>query len=192
MPITFKVAAQTDAALLKNFINEMYATDYEVRPIEKIAQAICNKTEIYILAFDNDECIGFSGASLNNDYYADIVANDVAVVDYIFVKKSRRNISVAYGLISLLLKQLVKMGVMQAIMQVQTFNKQRYFHYALSNKNIIKTATLQSNGKTYQDQILLIDDLKATSNISIKDIITKAIHFKKQDDAAAKQKNVAR
>ena len=84
------------------------------------------------------------------------------------------------------------MGVMQAIMQVQTFNKQRYFHYALSNKNIIKTATLQSNGKTYQDQILLIDDLKATSNISIKDIITKAIHFKKQDDAAAKQKNVAR
>ena len=173
----FKKATEKDVQIVKNLINEMYGVEYEVRDNSKIAEAIDNKTEIYILAYCNNKIIGFSGASLNNDYYADIISADVAVIDYIYVLENLRNLTVSFELISQLLKELVSMGVKQAIMQVQTFNKQRFFHYALSDKNIIKSSTLERNGQIYDDQILLIEDLKQVSNISIKELMAKAYKY---------------
>jgi len=176
----YKIASNKDAQIIKDLINQMYGVEYEIRNIAKIAKAIDNKTEIYILAYADDKCIGFSGASLNNDYYANIIAPDVAVIDYIYTKEDSRNVNASFELISKLLQELVNMEVKQAIMQVQTFNKQRFFHYALSDKNIIKSTTLKRNGQTYNDEILLIKDLKKVSNITARDLMVKAYKYSKE------------
>ena len=170
----FKIAKNKDVQTIKNLINQMYGIEYEVRENTKIAKEIDKKTEIYILAYVDDKCIGFSGASLNNEYYADIITPDIAVIDYIYTDENSRNLTVSFQLISQLLKELVNLGVKQAIMQVQTFNKQRFFHYALSNKNIIKSTTLEKDGKTYNDQILLIEDLIKISDMSVRELMLKA------------------
>lgn len=177
----FKIATNQDVQIIKDLINQMYGIEYEVRDNTKIAQAIDKKTEIYILAYVNDKCIGFSGASLNNDYYADIITPDIAVIDYIYTDENARNLSVSFELISQLLKELVNLGVKQAIMQVQTFNKQRFFHYAMSDKNIIKSTTLEKNGQNYDDQILLIEDLNKVANISIRELMLKAHKYSIED-----------
>ena len=176
----FKIARGKDSCLVKNLINQMYGIEYETRCDNDISVAINNKTEIYILAYVDDKCIGFSGASLNNEYYSDIISSDVAVIDYIYVDENLRDINISFELISQLLKELVNMGVKQAIMQVQTFNKQRFFHYALSEKNVIKSTTLERNGQTYYDQILLIEDLVKVSKITFKELISKAYKYKVQ------------
>ena len=170
----FKIATNQDVQTIKDLINQMYGIEYEIRDNIKIAEAIDKKTEIYILAYVNDKCIGFSGASLNNDYYADIITPDIAVIDYIYTDENARNLTVSFELISKLLKELVNMGVKQAIMQVQTFNKQRFFHYALSDKNIIKSTILERNGQTYDDQILLIEDLIKVADMSVRELMLKA------------------
>lgn len=184
MSVKFNLATKHDASNIKDLINEMYGIEYEVRDIEKIKEAIENKTEIYILVYENNGCVGFSGASVNNSYYSDIISSDVAVIDYIYVKENKRNISISFKLISLLMKQLINLNINKAIMQVQTFNKQRFFHYALSDKNIIKSVHVQKDEKEYEDQILLIDDLEKTSNISIKELMLKAYQFSKDEKYA--------
>ena len=63
-------------------------------------------------------------------------------------------------------------------MQVQTYNKQRFFHYALSDKNIIKTTPIENKGQIYEDQILLIEDLEKTFNMTFREIIHKAHNYK--------------
>ena len=179
----FKIATNQDAQVIKDLINQMYGIEYEVRENAKIVQAIDSKTEIYVLAYSDDKCIGFSGASLNNDYYADIITPDIAVIDYIYVDENARSLSVSFELISGLLKELVNTGVKSAIMQVQTFNKQRFFHYALSDKNIIKSTTLEKNGQPYDDQILLIEDLNKVADMSIRELMIKAHKYSIEDKA---------
>lgn len=180
---TFKIATEEDAPIIKNIVNQMYGIEYEVRNNLKIAEAIQNKTEVYILAFMDNKCIGFAGASLNNDYYADVITPDIAVIDYIYTDEKARNINISFKLISHLLKELSNMGVIKAIMQVQTFNKQRFFHYALSDKNIIKSTVLERDGKAFEDQILLIEDLNKVVNLSIRDLMLKAYTY--SNDAKA-------
>ena len=177
----FIKATRNDVQIVKNLINEMYGVEYEIRNNTTIAEAIDNKTEIYMLAFCNNKVIGFSGASINNDYYSDIITPDVAVIDYIYVCTNARNLTVSFELISQLLKELVTIGVKQAIMQVQTFNKQRFFHYALSDKNIIKSTTLEKNGQSYDDQILLIENLNKVSDMSIRELMIKAHSYSVQE-----------
>ena len=176
----YRLAINRDGQIIKDLVNQMYGIEYEVRDNLEISEAINNRTEVYVLAYLDNEVIGFSGASLNNDYYADIITPDVAVIDYIYTKEDNRDVNVSFELISLLLKELVNMNVKQAIMQVQTFNKQRFFHYALSDKNIIKSTTLERNGQTYNDEILLIKDLKKVSNITIRDLMVKAYKYSKE------------
>ena len=172
--INLKLAQKNDANLIKEMINQMYGIEYERREIEQIAKAIKNKTEIYILAYINNKCIGFSGASLNNDYYADIITPDIAVIDYIYVDKNSLNNFIAFDLISTLLKRLVEMNVKSAIMQVQTSNKQKYFHYALSDKNIIKSNIIpEFKDKNYYDQILLIQNIEQVSQITLQELMQK-------------------
>lgn len=177
---TFKLATNTDCEIVKDMINKMYGIEYEVRENSQIAKAIDNKTEVYVLAYDEGKCIGFSGASLNNDYYADIITPDIAVIDYIYTLEAK-DISVSAELIFRLLAELVNMGVTKAIMQVQTYNKQRFFHYALSDKNIIKSTTEERNGQPYDDQILLIEDLKKASNMSVRELMIKAYNYSKME-----------
>ena len=114
---------------------------------------------------------------LNNDYYADIITPDIAVLDYIYSK----NVNASFKLISTLIKELVKIGVNSAIIQVQTFNKQRFFHYALSDKNIIKTSPVEYKGKMYEDQILKIENLSKVSNISFRELIKKAHNYNSEE-----------
>ena len=66
-------------------------------------------------------------------------------------------------------------------MQVQTFNKQRFFHYALSGKNIIKSTTEERNGQSYEDQILLIEDLGKVANMSSRELMLKAHKYVVED-----------
>lgn len=176
----FRLATNTDCEIVKDMINKMYGMEYEVRDNLQIANAIDNKTEVYILAHDEDKCVGFSGASLNNDYYADIITPDIAVIDYIYTLEVK-DISVSAELIFRLLAALVNMGVTKAIMQVQTHNKQRFFHYALSDKNIIKSSPIESKGKMYDDQILLIEDLNKTANMSVRELMIKSYKYSKSE-----------
>ena len=171
-------ATEKDCELVKKLVNEMYNIEYEVRDNFEISQAIKNQTEIYFFAYSGENVAGFSGASLNNDYYKDIISPDVAVIDYIYVTQFNSDLSTPFLLINSLIKYLVEIGIKSAIMQVQTSNKQRFFHYALSNKNIIKSTPIVQHNQTYEDQILLIEDLTSVMNISMKDLMQKAYLFK--------------
>lgn len=176
--IIIKHANENDAYIVKNLINQMYCSEYEMRSILEISQAIKNKTEFYVFAYMNEQIAGFAGASINNDYYKDVISPDVAVIDYIYITENNTSISTSFNLISELINCLIKNGVKQSIMQVQTFNKQRFLHYALSDKNIIKSTPIENRGKMFEDQILLIEDLNAVANLSMMDIMRKAHAFK--------------
>ena len=171
--ISFRVATPSDASLIKKLINTMYGSEYEKRDDEAIEKAIENKTEFYILAYNDEACVGFSGASLNNEYYSFIITPDIAVIDYIFVYDCFRGLEVAFRLIKELVSTLLKNNVEQAIMQVQTYNKQRFFHYALCDKNIIYSTKLLSKGVEYDDQILLIEDLAFVDKMTKRDIMKR-------------------
>ena len=177
----YKNATGEDAETVKNLINQMYRSEYEVRDNSEIAKAIEIGKEIYVLAFFNNECVGFPGASLDNDYYADIITPDIAVIDYIYTIKEARNVALSFGLISKLLSKLVSMKVKSAIMQVQTFNKQRFFHYGLSDKNIIKSTHREEGGKNYYDQILLISDLEKIAKLTLSELKEKAIKYLREE-----------
>lgn len=176
--IIIRLATPKDAPTVKNLINQMYGIEYETREDKQISEAIKKHTEIYFLAFNNSQCIGFSGASLNNDYYKDVITPDIAVIDYIFINPQFADFGVSFNLILELIKRLVEINVNSAILQVQTSNKQRFFHYALSDKNIIKTEPIEQHGKPFEDQILLIKDLKQLSKITMKELMQKAYYFK--------------
>ncbi len=126
------------------------------------------------------------GASLNNDYYADVITPDIAVIDYIYTLEDKRNIAVSFELIVRLVNKLLENGTKKAIMQVQTYNKQRFFHYALSDKNIIKTTPIEKDGEIYEDQILLINDLNKIANTTLKTLMLKARTFLKTEAESIK------
>lgn len=171
-------ATSKDAKIIKNIVNEMYGCEYEIRSLQEIGRKIDSCEEIYILAFLNEECVGFAGATINNDEYKEKYGYGT-VIDYIYVKETFRGLDLAHDLIKTLFKDLVVKGTTSVIMQTQTYNKQRFLHYALSNKNIISSESLiSSKGVAYDDQILLIEDLKTILNISIKDLMKKAFEYK--------------
>lgn len=172
------VAKGKDAAIIKQLINEMYGSEYEKREISQIEESIENRREIYTLAFEDDLLIGFAGASTQSEEYLDVTQEVRTVIDYVYIKKSYRGFIYAYKLIKKLVAELVDNQINSAIMQVQTYNKQRFFHYALSDKNIIKCTKCSSKGKDYEDQILLIKDLKKVLQMDMKDILTKVEEYK--------------
>ena len=77
-----------------------------------------------------------------------------------------------------IIKQLVSLNINEAVMQVQTFNKQRYLHYALSDKNIINSEVCKRKGDEYEDQILLIKDLKSVQTLTLKQLMQKIVNYK--------------
>lgn len=179
--LIFRKAMPRDAEQVKNLVNEMYGIEYEKRKSEEIAQRIEENDEIYTLAISGNEIIGFAGATTNHAEYKEKY-NYGTVIDYVYVKDSFRGLFVAYELIKNLLNELILLGFNTAIMQVQTYNKQRYLHYALSNKNIISTTIEQFKDKTYEDQILLISNLVETANLPMKQLIHKTVMYQKEDE----------
>lgn len=167
-----RLAKNVDAENIKNMINEMYGLEYEIRKLYEIQKAIEMKSEIYIIAEQEGSLIGFSGASIKTGR---------CVIDYIYVKDNHRGLLVAYELIMRLLKELVAVGIKSAELQVQTFNKQRFFHYALANKNIISSIYCSIDGREYYDQVLLIENLKNVSEMSAKELMAKAVKFKQEE-----------
>lgn len=129
---------------------------------------------------------GIFGGVAKNDYYADVITPDIAVIDYIYTLEDKRNIAVSFELIVRLVNKLLENGTKKAIMQVQTYNKQRFFHYALSDKNIIKTTPIEKDGEIYEDQILLIDDLDKIANMTLKTLMLKARTFLKTEAESIK------
>jgi len=176
--LKIKIATEQNASIIKILINKMYGIEYETRSIDKICEAIANKLEFYTLAYFDNQIIGFAGASKNKDYL-DVAQNSVAVIDYIYIEESNRDLITAYSLIKSLFKQLIDNGFTQALLQVQTFNKQRFLHYALSDKNIIKEFPC-SYREGFNDQILLINDLTNVYNLSLKELYNKCSKYIKE------------
>ena len=157
------VSTHNDSKKIKDLINKMYGFEYEIRSYEEIEKSIYDKNETYVVARNEGEIIGFAGAKLNSDEY-EKYTDEKCVIEYIYVLPSKRNLLVAYELMKKLIDELLKLGKTSAIMQVQTHNKQRFFHYALSNKNIIHC---QKFGNTnFDDQILKIDNLERLSKLN--------------------------
>ncbi len=166
-------ATHEDAEIIKNKINEMYGFEYEKRSTADICKAIFEIQEIYILALLKDECIGFAGATLDNEEYREKYKFGT-VIDYIYIQEKFRGLKVAYGLIKQLFERLIDLGENTAIMQTQTYNKQRFLHYALSDKNIISVELCEGAGKMYEDQILLINDLRGVADKSFGVLLRKS------------------
>jgi len=169
--IEIKIATQKDSKNIKKLINKMYGIEYETRNLEDIGLSIKNRLEFYTLAYFDDQIIGFAGASKNKNYL-DIAPYSVAIIDYIYVDEDKRDLITSYKLIKNLLKLLIENGYSQALLQVQTFNKQRFLHYALSDKNIIKSFP-NTYKEGYEDQILLINDLNSVYNQTFKELLNR-------------------
>lgn len=168
------VATKKDAVHIKQMINQMYGFEYETRTPDEIAQAIEKCHQVYVLAKQGDDIIGFAGATTNSTEYQKITTQTQTVIEYIYTIPSCRNFFVAFFLTQKLIEYLVQLQQTCAIMQVQTFNKQRFFHYALCDNNIINSTSCKTqSGKCYQDQILLINDLKSVIQQTPKQFMKK-------------------
>lgn len=177
MKVKIKRAKPQDSSIVRSLINEMYGFEYEVRSEQEIANSIKSADEIYILSYLDDVCIGFAGATVNHEEYKQKYGYG-SVIDYIYVKEKFRGAQTAYNLIMGIIKQLVSLNINEAVMQVQTFNKQRYLHYALSDKNIINSEVCKRKGDEYEDQILLIKDLKSVQTLTLKQLMQKIVNYK--------------
>ncbi|MBO5954413.1 MAG: GNAT family N-acetyltransferase [Clostridia bacterium] len=177
--LQIKIAIAENAELVKSLINEMYGIEYEQRSNNDFAEVINNKEQIFVLASLNDKIIGLAGATTNSKEYLDITKDVRTVIEYVYVKENHRGFVVAFELVKALIEELINNNINSALMQVQTFNKQRFLHYSLSDKNIIKSTYCQNYGKKYYDEILLIKDLKEISKISLKEFLVKTHEYSK-------------
>ena len=130
------VANKDHAQSIKQMINQMYGFEYETRTAFEIAQSIQQNHQVYVIAKQGEDIIGFAGATTNSTEYQKITTKTQIVIEYIYTIPSCRNFFVAFSLTQKLIECLVQMQHTCAIMQVQTFNKQRFFHYALCDNNI--------------------------------------------------------
>ena len=171
--LQIKIATTEDAKLVKNLINEMYGIEYEKRSNEDFSRVIKNKEQIFVVATLSNEIIGFAGASTNSEEYLNVIKDVRAVIEYVYVKVDHRGFVEAFELMKALIKELLNNNINSALMQVQTYNKQRFLHYALSDKNIIKSTCCENYGKKYYDEILLIEDLNKVLKTNIKEFLLK-------------------
>ena len=173
------VATQDDANAIKQMINEMYGFEYETRTEFELKQEIHQQHQIYILAKNGDDIIGFAGASTNSKQYQKVTTKTETVIEYIYIIPTYRNYFVAFELIKKLLTCLVQLKKTSTILQVQTFNKYRFFHYALSDKNIIKSTTCTTQtGVQYDDQILIANNIEKITKQTAKQFMLKVKKYK--------------
>ena len=176
------VATSKDADVIKQMINQMYGFEYETRTKDELEQAIQTQSQVFVVAKQGEDIIGFAGATTNSTEYQNITNKTQTVIEYIYITPSCRNFFVAYDIIKLLFDSLAKMQKTSAILQVQTFNKQRFFHYALCDKNIIHSTTCTAkSGAVYQDQILMINDIKKVALQTAKQFMKKVQKYKSEN-----------
>ena len=166
-----KIAEEKDTEIIKAIINEMYGFEYEKRELQDIQLRIKDRSEIYVLGFDKGECVGFAGCSFKDKE---------VTIDYIYMKKEFRNFFNAYEILISLFKEINKEGMNQAYLQVQTYNKQRFLHYAIAAKTIVKEEDIESRGKIYKDQILIIKDIKKLIDMPIRELLNKVKQYQEQ------------
>lgn len=171
--VKIELATPSDAEIVKNLINEMYRSNYETRNSDEIKQCINNKSEIYSLIKSNNNYIGFCGVFISQ------TEEVKASIEYIYLPKKSRNLVTAYKCLTFTMNILIDMGIKSAKLQVQTYNKQRFLHYAITDKNILSSQELEtSKGEKYMDQILLIKDLSKLVNLSFSELIKKVKYYK--------------
>lgn len=180
--IEIKVATNKDSEAIKNLINEMYGFEYETRTNEELSKPIESKDQVFVLVYVENKLIGFAGATTNSEEYLEFSDQTKTVIEYIYVKEDNRDFLCAYKLMKTLLKELTKQGINKAIMQVQTFNKERFLHYALSDKNIIHSYVAKRNNEEYEEQILLIDDIQNCLELTMREYMKKTLIYAKQDN----------
>ena len=180
--IKIYTAGAEDAQIIKDLINEMYGIEYEQRDCETIGKIVEKCEQVYVLVYQNDKVIGFAGATINSDEYVEFCNQTNTVIEYVYVKEKNRDFLVAYELMKKLLEELIQLGRTKAIMQVQTFNKERFLHYALSDKNIINSFAAKRNEVEYEEQILLINDINECLKLSMRDYMKKTLLYAKQDN----------
>ena len=78
------VATKKDAVHIKQMINQMYGFEYETRTPDEIAQAIEKCHQVYVLAKQGDDIIGFAGATTNSTEYQKITTQTQTVIEYIY------------------------------------------------------------------------------------------------------------
>ena len=110
-----------------------------------------------------------------------IKKKSVASLDYIYINEDNRNLITAYKCLMLVVNELIKDRIESAEMIVQTFNKQRFLHYALSDKNIIAETKRQHKGETIKDQTLLIQNLKNLAELTFNDLVKKTHQYALDD-----------
>lgn len=176
------VATPSDAFCIKQMINQMYGFEYETCTVLELGEVIQQQNQIYVLAKQGQNIIGFAGATTNSTEYANITNKTKTVIEYIYIIPTCRNFFVAFELAKKLLTCLVEIQKTSAILQVQTFNKQRFFHYALCDKNIIHSKCCQTKtGKIYHDQILLVDDITTTCKQTANQFMKKVKKYKSEN-----------
>ena len=174
------IVKPSEANIIKQMINQMYGFEYEVRSVSVMEQVIEQKKQVFVIAKQGENIVGFAGATTNSDEYKQITTKTQTVIEYIYTIPTHRNFYIAFELAKKLLQTLAEWQKTCAIMQVQTFNKQRFFHYALSDKNIIaETTCTTSAGKQYFDQVLLVEDITKVLAQTCKQFIQKVGLYKK-------------
>ena len=171
--IKIRLATSNDAESIKILINEMYRTSYETRNINEIKKQIDTENEIYSIIEIEGKIAGFCGVFISQ---TDEVK---ASIEYIYLTEKRRNLLAAYKCLMFTVKKLINKKITCAKLQVQTYNKQRFLHYAITDKNIIFEQELEtSKGEKYFDQILLIKDLSYLLNLPFSTLIKKVQYYK--------------
>lgn len=174
--IKIRLATHLDAEIVKNLINEMYGSNYETRSLDEIKKCINNKSEIYSLIELNGKFIGFCGVFISQ------TEEIKASIEYIYLPQKSRNLITAYKCLTFTIQKLIERGIKSAKLQVQTYNKQRFLHYAITDKTILSAQELEtSKGEKYIDQILLIKDLSELVNLPFTKLLKKVKYYKNLD-----------
>ena len=74
--------------------------------------------------------------------------DDIGIISDIYVKKEYRNSTIAFTLLQMGVKNLIKHGKNRTICNVQEDNENHYIHFALADGNVIDTSTCKRKNGT--------------------------------------------
>lgn len=188
MVISYERATEQDVKKIieiQHKLNEMLNLEYVKEETfwlyfeEMLKEDIRNETSIYYLAKDEDNIIGCVCLEQYEDELISDVGNFNYAIPLIFVSEKYRNGKIAFNLFKKVIKDIIKRGYNNLVMSVEDNNPNKYLHFAISDVLLDKREEELVDGGTTTQYVLGITDISRISNLSMKEIMNRAVKVKR-------------
>lgn len=164
----------------------------EIKSLYNYYVKLHNLIDEYIIFCENDEneIVGYIHIGT---YVIDkgIRLEDVGNLIGIYVDENSRGGSfIAFDLLKNGLALLRQNGINKAYMNVQTHNKFRFLHYAISDEVVASETYTRKNGTITTNKLLAINDIAKLQEKPLKDIMRDVRKYRLQFEKEGKEREV--